>query len=131
MSKSRSGIDSECGICGIAATGSPPGHELYQMKADVFKALAHPLRVAIAEMLRDGEQCVCRIAELLGAERSNISRHLALMVRAGILAGRKDGQMVFYSLSTPCVLDFIACIDNLLTERLKRQGRTLNISFVD
>jgi len=81
--------------------------------------------VAIAEMLRDGEQCVCRIAELLGAERSNVSRHLGMMVRAGILTSRKDRQMVFYSLSTPCVPDFIACIDNLLTERLSRHRSVL------
>jgi len=89
---------------------------ILEKQADVAKALAHPLRVAIVGFLRDGEQCVCDIAEHVGAERSNVSRHLSVMVGAGVLGCRKDGLKVFYELKTPCVLRFLGCIDEVLRE---------------
>ena len=64
---------------------------LFEKQAQIAKALAHPLRMAVIDFLRDGERCVCDIAEHLGAERSNVSRHLSIMVRAGVLSCRKDG----------------------------------------
>ena len=91
---------------------------LYRMKADVLKAVGHPIRLAIVEALRDGERCVCDIAEEVGAERSNVSRHLSVMVRAGVLTSRKDGLRVFYCLRTPCVLDFFSCVEGVLREQL-------------
>jgi len=99
---------------------------LYGMKAEVFKALGHPLRLAVIDALRSGPQCVCEIAEATGAERSNISRHLALMVHAGVLASRKQGQMVFYKLRTPCVLNFMRCVEGVLRERAKEATAMLH-----
>ncbi|KPK65842.1 MAG: hypothetical protein AMK73_01745 [Planctomycetes bacterium SM23_32] len=90
-----------------------------ELKAEVLKALAHPLRVAIAEFLRGGECCVCDIAEHVGAERSNVSRHLGLMVNAGVLESRKDGLWVFYRLKTPCVLEFLSCASRVLREQME------------
>ena len=71
---------------------------LFEKQAEVFKALSQGYRVAIIDFLRDGEQCVCDIAEHIGAERSNVSRHLSVMVSAGVLSYRKDGLKVLYSL---------------------------------
>ena len=93
--------------------------ELYRRKAEVLKAMAHPLRLAVVEFLRDGERCVCEIVEHFGEGQPNVSRHLSLMVRAGVLANRKDGMKVFYSLRTPCVLNFLACVDGILREQLE------------
>ncbi len=100
--------------------------KLYEMQAEVLKALAHPLRLAIADYLRGGEQCVCGIAEHVGAERSNVSRHLGLMQDAGVLESRKDGVLVFYSLRTPCVLNFFSCVGNVLRERLEAETEVLD-----
>ena len=97
----------------------------YALKAEILKAMAHPLRLAIVEYLRDGERCVCEIAEHVGAGRSNISRHLALMVRAGVLANRKDGLQVFYSLRCRCVLNFLGCVDGVIRDRIKRATAAL------
>ena len=58
---------------------------ILSMKAEVFKALGHPIRLAVVEALRDGEACVCDIAEAVRAERPNVSRHLAVLVAAGVL----------------------------------------------
>jgi len=98
---------------------------LTRMKAEVFKALGHPLRLAIAEALRDGPRCVCELAELIAAERSNVSRHLSMMVNAGLLESEKRGLMVFYRLRAPCVLNALTCIENVLRERLTESSLAL------
>jgi ArsR family transcriptional regulator len=97
----------------------------YEMQAQVIGALAHPIRVAIADLLREGEVCVCEIAERIGAERSNTSRHLALMLKAGVVRTRKDGLQVFYSLRTPCILNFLSCATRTLEKNLKEQSKAL------
>ena len=99
--------------------------ELYELKASVLHAIAHPLRLAILDVLRRGEQCVCDIAERAGAKRSNVSRHLAVMLSAGILASRKAGLQVFYSLRTPCILDFLKCVTRVLREQRDRTNALL------
>lgn len=99
--------------------------EVYELKAEVLKALAHPIRLAVADFLKDGEQCVCDIAEHVGAERSNVSRHLSVMVNAGVLESRKDGLRVLYSLRTPCVLNFLSCATDVVRDRLEQRRALL------
>lgn len=98
---------------------------IYEMQAQVIGALAHPIRVAIVDLLRDGEVCVCEIAERVGAERSNTSRHLAVMLKAGVLKTRKEGLQVFYSLRTPCILNFLGCATRAIEQNLKEQSRAM------
>lgn len=98
----------------------------YEMQARVISALAHPIRVAVADLLKDGEVCVCEIAERIGAERSNTSRHLAIMLKAGVVKTRKDGLQVFYSLRTPCILNFLSCATRTLEQNLKQQAKALS-----
>lgn len=100
---------------------------LFKKQAEIVKAIAQPYRIAIVDFLKDGEQCVCDIAEHIGAERSNVSRHLSVMVSAGILTHRKDGLKVIYSLRTPCIMGFFDCIKNCLKERAKEDNRLLDI----
>ena len=97
----------------------------YGMQAQVIQALAHPIRVAIVDVLKDGEVCVCEIADRVGAQRSNVSRHLAVMLKAGVLKTRKEGLQVFYSLRTPCVLSFLSCATRALEQNLKEQSKAL------
>ena len=99
--------------------------ELYRLKAELVQAAAHPLRLAIIDQLHDGEQCVGALAEALGSERSNVSRHLGVMVKAGLLASRKGGLKVFYSLRTPCIQKFLGCVTDVLRERLKNSKAVL------
>lgn len=93
--------------------------DLYRLRAGILKAVAHPIRLAIMDALRDGPECVHRIAEAVDSERSNISRHLSVMVAAGILESRKDGLNVYYSLRTPCIMNFFSCVDTVLKEDLR------------
>lgn len=99
--------------------------KLYQRQAEVVQALAHPIRIAIADLLKGGERCVCDIADQIGAERSNVSRHLSVMLKAGVVTTRKEGVMVFYELRTPCILNFLACASDVLRHNLKEDARTL------
>ncbi len=92
---------------------------LFEKQAEIAKAIAHPLRIAIVNFLKDGEQCVCDIADFVGSERSNVSRHLSIMVKAGLLDYRKEGLKVIYKLKCVCIVDFFSCV----TDVLKRQAK--------
>lgn len=92
---------------------------LYRLKADVIAAAGHPIRLAIIDFLKDGEQCVCDIAEHVDAQRSNVSRHLAVLLKAGVVEQRKDGLRMMYSLKTPCILNFMKCVEGVLREQAR------------
>lgn len=100
-------------------------HLLYEKQAEIVKAIAHPLRIAVIDFLQKGPQCVCDIAVAVGSERSNVSRHLSVMVSAGILESRKDGLKVIYKLKTPCILNFFSCVTKCLQQRAKEQQALL------
>jgi ArsR family transcriptional regulator len=100
-------------------------YALYEKQAQVVKAIAHPLRIAILDFLKGGEQCVCDIAEHVGSERSNVSRHLSVMVSAGVLGYRKEGLKVIYKLKTPCVLECLSCISDCLKQQAKESAKVL------
>ena len=98
---------------------------LFEKHAEIAKAIAHPLRIAVVNFLKDGEQCVCDIAEHIGSERSNVSRHLSVMLNAGLLEYRKEGLKVIYKLKTPCILDFFSCTTACLKQQVKDNKRLL------
>jgi DNA-binding transcriptional ArsR family regulator len=98
---------------------------LFEKQARIAQAIGHPLRLEIIDFLKDGEQCVCDIAGHIGAERSNVSRHLSLMVAAGVLEHRKEGLKVIYWLKCHCILDFFACISGVLKEQARESKKLL------
>ena len=99
---------------------------LYKMKADVIAAAGNPIRLAIIDFLKDGEQCVCDIADRVDGRRPNVSRHLAALLRAGIVEHRKEGLRMMYSLRTPCILNFMKCVEGVLREQAKDAAAVLN-----
>jgi DNA-binding transcriptional ArsR family regulator len=94
-------------------------YQLYEKQAEVVQAIAHPLRIAILDFLADGPQCVCDIADHVNSERSNVSRHLAVMLSAGLLEQHKDGLRVIYRIKTPCLFKFFSCISGVLKEQIE------------
>ena len=98
---------------------------LFEKQAEIAKAIAHPLRIAVVNFLKDGEQCVCDIAQHVGSERSNVSRHLSVMSNAGLLEYRKEGLKVIYRLKTPCILEFFSCVSRVLKQQVKEDERLL------
>jgi ArsR family transcriptional regulator len=74
---------------------------LRQFKAEVFKALGHPMRIAILELLQDGELSVGDLQRRLSAEASTVSQQLAILRMKNIVDSRKDGNVVYYRLRDP------------------------------
>jgi len=103
----------------------PEDRERLRLKAEVFKAMGHPIRLGILEMLAQGEKCVCEIFEYVGTDISNVSKHLALLRHNGLVADRKKGLKVFYSLAMPCAVDFSRCVENVVLSRLDGQRALL------
>jgi ArsR family transcriptional regulator len=93
----------------------------YEARARIAKALAHPSRLLMLDALADQERCVCELTELVGADQSTVSKHLAVLKQAGIVADRKDGAMTIYSLKIGCLQGFWQCIESVLKENLKAQ----------
>ena len=98
---------------------------IYEMKAEIIQAVAHPIRLAVIEYLEEGEQCVCDIVSQVDAQRSNVSRHLAVMVSSGVLVSRKQGLKVMYRVKTPCVLEFLGCVNRCLLEQAQEHEHIL------
>ncbi len=84
-----------------------------ESKAKILKGIAHPVRVAIVEMLADKELCACEIAERFPWDRTTISKHLALMRELEIIEDRREGQNIYYSLKMRCLLSVLRCIGNV------------------
>ena len=95
------------------------GKEIYEAKAKILKALAHPSRLLIVDSLEKGEKCVCEIHKLVGADRTTVSKHLSVLKNAGILEDEKKGLKIFYKLRCPCVLKFISCLEDVLLKDLE------------
>jgi len=100
---------------------TPRNKERLRLKAEVFKAMGHPIRLGIVEFLQNGEMCVCEIVEHVGTEMSNVSKHLGVLKKAGIVADRRDGLRIMYSLTMPCAVDFAHCVEGVVIKRLEDQ----------
>ncbi|MBK1790267.1 metalloregulator ArsR/SmtB family transcription factor [Persicirhabdus sediminis] len=98
---------------------------LYEAKAKVLKALAHPTRLWMAEQLADGERCVCEFVDQVDADFSTISKHLSVLKQAGIVADEKRGKQVYYHLKVPCVLKFMSCVEAVIETQIKAQSTLL------
>lgn len=93
----------------------------YEARARIIKALAHPTRLYIVDMLTDEEKCVCELTEKVGADISTVSKHLSILKGAGIVADEKRGTQVYYSLSIPCVLKFFGCVEEVIKTAALKQ----------
>ena len=87
--------------------------EGYRLQARVVKALAHPTRLQMLALLREGERCACEFGPLMDLGQANVSQHLAVLRKAHLVNTRRDGVRVMYSLAderTTDVLDTLAHI---------------------
>jgi len=76
-------------------------HDLTSAPAQIFKILTHPGRIAILDLLRDGEHCVCHLEAYLGLRQASISQQLAVLRDAGIIQDRRDGWNIYYRVVNP------------------------------
>ncbi len=85
-------------------------HAKYEKMTLIMKAMAHPTRLFMLDMLNEKEHCVCELQELIGLDMSTISKHLSVLRNAGLVSSRKVNNQVFYKILCPCVLDFYSCM---------------------
>lgn len=86
----------------------------YETQAQLLKLLAHPARVAILDILRDEEHCVCHIEAYLGYRQAYISQQLAVLRQAGLIQDRRDGWNVFYRISDPRIYSILDAIQSII-----------------
>ncbi len=79
----------------------------FKASANLFKTLAHPARLAILSILRDGEQCVCHIEAMLKLRQAYISQHLKVLKDAEIVSDRRDGWNMYYHVIRPEVFEIM------------------------
>jgi ArsR family transcriptional regulator len=99
--------------------------ERYAARARIAKAMAHPSRLLMLEAMEGKERCVCELTELVGADQSTVSKHLAVLKQAGLVEDRKEGVLVYYRVKVCCLQGFWDCIEGVLAENLKVQQAAL------
>lgn len=98
---------------------------VFKLKADFLKALAHPLRLAIIEQLKNGELSVSDLSHTLGIEQSAISKNLAILRQAGILRARKEKVTVYYAVRDPDMFKVLRLAADFLSKKLKESQKAL------
>ena len=99
---------------------------IFQLHAEVCKALAHGLRIEIIDILKDKELRFSELCESTGVAKSSLSQHLSVMVEKGILVQRKEGLNSYYKVATPKVAKACSLMREVLIERLEKQKEILN-----
>ena len=91
--------------------------DVFRQQARVLKVLANESRLKIIDRLSRGECSVGELTDLVGSDPSTISKHLALLRAHNIVHDRREGNVVYYTLLTPCVMNFFSCATQVLKER--------------
>lgn len=100
--------------------------QIFEERARIIKALAHTTRLYIVDQLKDQRLCVQELTDLIQADISTVSKHLSVLKNAGLVSDEKEGQMVYYSLKVPCVLNFFSCVESVMNSSNRQQLRIIN-----
>ncbi len=99
---------------------------LRRFKAGIFQALAHPTRIAIIELLENGELSAGELIEKLVMEQANVSQHLAVLRAKQIVVNRKAGNQVFYSVRDPMIIRVLVLMRRYFQSHLKESLELLD-----
>jgi ArsR family transcriptional regulator len=90
--------------------------DIPRLKAEFFKALGHPLRIRVLEVLAEGDQSVSELLEQVSVEQPNLSQQLGVLRRAGFVVARREGSNVIYALADPRIADLLAVSRQILLD---------------
>ena len=96
-----------------------PSGAIFKHQAQVLKAVANESRLRILDRLSRGECSVGELTDIVGSDQSTVSKHLAVLRAHGIVLDRREGNVVYYTLLTPCVMNFISCAIQVIKERVR------------
>jgi DNA-binding transcriptional ArsR family regulator len=97
--------------------------EVVQQVADYFSVLSEPMRLRILNLLRDGEKCVQELVEATDTSQANVSKHLKVMLQAGILNRRSEGTSAFYSVADDLSYELCNLVCDRLASRIEEQAK--------
>jgi DNA-binding transcriptional ArsR family regulator len=97
----------------------PLPDDLIELIAERFKALSEPTRVKLLDRLREGEATVLELTELIGTTQQNVSKHLGVLQRAGIVARRKQGNFAYYQIIDEGVLSLCEAVCGSLQQQIE------------
>lgn len=98
---------------------------LFEARAQIIKAIAHPTRLFIVDELSRKERCVAELTDMVGADMSTISKHLAILKSTGIVSAEKRGSQMYYTLRVPCIMNFFGCVESVLKTTSRDQLKLL------
>lgn len=98
---------------------------LYQLKAEFFKTLGHPVRIRVLELLSEREHAVSEMLPEVGVEPAHLSQQLAVLRRANLVITRREGSAVYYSLTNPQVAELMRVARSILSGVLAGQAELL------
>ncbi len=100
---------------------------LHEFKAELFKALGHPMRLRILELLMSGEKTVSELQAELEIEASSVSQQLSLMRARQLVDARKNGTNVFYTVRDPLIFDLLTIARQIFEHQVAQMSSLLNI----
>ncbi|HIK33192.1 MAG TPA: helix-turn-helix transcriptional regulator [Oscillatoriales cyanobacterium M59_W2019_021] len=101
----------------------PIPQEVTQQVAEYFSILSEPMRLRLLNLLRDRERCVQELVEATETSQANVSKHLKVMLQAGILSRRSEGTSAFYRVEDELIFDLCTLVCDRLAARIEQQAR--------
>ena len=97
------------------------GKEWFQIQSEFCKAMAHPVRLEVIDLLKQGERSVNELAEAVGVSQANLSQHLSVLRMRGVVRARRQGNGVVYALANRKIVEACVLIREILTEQMDRR----------
>ncbi|MGB9600257.1 MAG: ArsR/SmtB family transcription factor [Myxococcota bacterium] len=94
-------------------------NKIYETRARILKAMAHPSRLFIIDSLAQRDYCVYELTRLIGSDISTVSKHLSILKNVGIVSIKKDKNNVYYHLKCSCVTKYFMCIDGVIKSNIE------------
>ncbi len=98
-------------------------HEVVQQVSEYFSILSEPMRLRILNLLREGEKCVQELVEATATSQANVSKHLKVMLQAGILSRRSEGTSAYYKVEDELIFELCNLVCDRLATRIEQQAR--------
>jgi len=96
----------------------------YEARAKIAKAMAHPSRLLMLDLLQNQELCVGELTEKVGADQSTVSKHLAILKEVGLVDARKEGALSYYRVTCGCLDGFFSCMETVLLSDLEARKQS-------
>jgi len=103
----------------------PVSTDVVQQVASYFSILSEPMRLRILNLLRDGEKCVQDLVEATATSQANVSKHLKVMMQAGILARRSEGTAAYYRVTDDLTYELCTLVCDRLASRIEQQAQSI------